>query len=437
MKKKVVCLILAIVMCLGLAMPVFAGGGEEWVVPQIWNMGPDLWEAEGWEETPTIRFSNVTSHERLGVIEGFQGRVYHHLEGGHRINALRSRYEVLDSYIAQTGNRQFNGTFFKAQANAPVVINYDSVGHVDWWGNEAGIVASNLTWAGYIVEDYELVTGYWGNIFQETTVRRIESDSFEYISGFMPADPYGERVNIGELVTFSQFATKNFGFHIVESGSITISMPGVYLFRFITFAHWENYCCSSGNMYVILEVTGEAAEYVPDGLAGASRWAWEGIDRAVNLGLVPAELQEKYTQPATRAEFAALAVALYETATGTTISGRVEFTDTDDVNVQKMAYLEVVTGLGDGRFNPTGQITREQAAVLLSRLAAAIGQPFPASAPTFADNANLSNWAVDGVGRAQAAGIMGGVGDNRFAPQDPFTREQSIVTILRMFDILD
>jgi hypothetical protein len=32
---------------------------------------------------------------------------------------------------------------------------------------------------------------------------------------------------------------------------------------------------------------------------------------------------------------------------------------------------------------------------------------------------------------------MGGVGDNRFDPQGTYTREQSIVTIIRLFDLLD
>jgi len=172
-------------------------------------------------------------------------------------------------------------------------------------------------------------------------------------------------------------------------------------------------------------------------LTGASPWAQEDVARAIAAGLVPTALQSAYTQPATRAEFAALAVALYETAIGRTIAGREYFTDTTDVNVQKMAYLGVVTGIGNNLFNPTGQITREQAAVLLSRLAAVIGQPFPTGVPTFADNASLSSWAVDGVGQAQAAGIMGGVGENRFAPHDSFTREQSIITVLRMFDTIN
>lgn len=59
----------------------------------------------------------------------------------------------------------------------------------------------------------------------------------------------------------------------------------------------------------------------------------------------------KYTQPITRAEFCALAAAAYEKMKGE-VAERVEFTDTDDINVEKMAALGIVSGVGDGRFLP-------------------------------------------------------------------------------------
>ena len=171
-------------------------------------------------------------------------------------------------------------------------------------------------------------------------------------------------------------------------------------------------------------------------LATASSWAHESINSALEHGLIPQGLQSHYTQATTRAEFAALAVALYETITGREITERAQFNDTTDVNVQKMGGLGVVNGVGGGNFAPNRTITRQEAAVMLARLAYAIGQPLPPSAPTFADNADISAWAVDGVGQMQAAGIMSGVGNNNFAPDGTYTREQSIVSMLRLFDLL-
>jgi len=168
-----------------------------------------------------------------------------------------------------------------------------------------------------------------------------------------------------------------------------------------------------------------------------SSWARTNIARAEEMGLLAPEFLSGFSRTTTRAEFTALAVALYEHYTGTTITGRERFDDTSDVNVEKAAYLGIVTGVGNNRFNPDGQLTREMAAVMLARLANVIGQPLPASAPTFADNAQLSSWARDGVGRVQAVGIMGGVGNNIFAPRNPYTIEQSIVSMMRLYDLLD
>lgn len=166
----------------------------------------------------------------------------------------------------------------------------------------------------------------------------------------------------------------------------------------------------------------------------ASAWAHEGIANAVLNGLVPPQLLCTYTANITRAEFAALAVTLYEVVAGREITGRMQFNDTNDINVQKVGYLQVAFGVDEGVFAPDCTLSREQAAVFLARLAYVIGQPLPPATPTFADNADIFPWALDSVGQVQAAGIMGSVGNNRFAPKDDYTREQSIITMLRLFD---
>jgi hypothetical protein len=167
-----------------------------------------------------------------------------------------------------------------------------------------------------------------------------------------------------------------------------------------------------------------------------SAWAREQVNAAIEAHLVPQNLQSNYTQPITRAEFAALVVALYENQRGT-IMGRVHFIDTIDVNVLKAAYIGVVLGVGDNRFAPHDTLTREQAAVMLARLADALGSPLPRQPATFVDNDAISSWAIESVGQAQASGIMGGIGNNLFSPEGAYTREQSIVTIMRLYDILD
>ncbi|MCL2574441.1 MAG: S-layer homology domain-containing protein [Defluviitaleaceae bacterium] len=101
-----------------------------------------------------------------------------------------------------------------------------------------------------------------------------------------------------------------------------------------------------------------------------------------------------------------------------------------------MGALGIVQGVGDGNFNPGGTLTREQAAVMLARLADVLGHTLPHANAAFADNSAISPWAIYAVGQMQAAEIMGGIGDNMFAPAGLYTREQSIVTILRLFETM-
>lgn len=183
-------------------------------------------------------------------------------------------------------------------------------------------------------------------------------------------------------------------------------------------------------------ITTDPKEETPVAPESPSSWAAEQVNAAIAAGLVPEALQSQYTVAATRAEFCALAVALYETAAGSEITESATFSDTTDVNVQKMAGLGVVNGIGEDKFGSENKLTREQAATMLSRLADAMGKPLTAQAPTFADNTSISSWALDAVGQMQATGVMGGVGENTFSPAADYTREQSMMTIMRLFDIV-
>ena len=184
------------------------------------------------------------------------------------------------------------------------------------------------------------------------------------------------------------------------------------------------------------------------GLDIASEWATDCITRAHELGLIPFRLFAfptftNYTLSITRSEFSALAVTLYETMTGEEIAGRMDFNDTTDINVQKLGYLGIVTGIGNGNFAPDSHLTREQAAVILMRLLSEIQDATPYFLPEldmlhlsdiFVDYALVSSWAVWPVSFIHGMGIMSGVGSDMFAPQEQYSREQAIVTMVRVFD---
>ena len=192
-----------------------------------------------------------------------------------------------------------------------------------------------------------------------------------------------------------------------------------------------------GNTFVFDIRTGEFTCNAP------SSWAKEAVEKARDLGILPEAFRSGFGRSTTRSEFAAIAIALYEHLTEP-ITGRETFTDTSDTNVEKAAYLGIVTGVGDNRFDPQSPITREQAAVMLGRLfrvlqnrsviidLPAIDLPYLPS--VFNDYYQISPWAFNTVAWTYGMGIMHSTGNQLFSPQEAYTREQSIVTIMRVFN---
>jgi len=93
----------------------------------------------------------------------------------------------------------------------------------------------------------------------------------------------------------------------------------------------------------------------------------------------------------------------------------------------------VVYGVGNGQFAPGNNITREQMAVIFFNYANFIGLELPTiSTGTFADEGQISGWALQPVSAMFEAGIISGVGNNHFNPQGQGTRAE-VATMLRNF----
>ena len=103
-------------------------------------------------------------------------------------------------------------------------------------------------------------------------------------------------------------------------------------------------------------VTAAAAAEAP------SSWAKSAVDTARNAGIVPEQVDQAYTQSITRADFCALAAAVYRTweKSGNVKSVEkttVSFSDTKDEDVLLCASLGVVNGVGNGKFAPQQKLT--------------------------------------------------------------------------------
>ena len=111
---------------------------------------------------------------------------------------------------------------------------------------------------------------------------------------------------------------------------------------------------------------------------------------------------------------------------------RAALTDTWDIDVINCYRFGIVDGVGNNKFGPNESLTREQAAKILMGAANKINLPGGESSNVWADASQISSWAHEGINYVVGAGIMNGTGNNQFDPQGMFTREQAIITVYRM-----
>ncbi|MDR6882495.1 S-layer homology domain-containing protein [Bacillus sp. 3255] len=96
-------------------------------------------------------------------------------------------------------------------------------------------------------------------------------------------------------------------------------------------------------------------------------------------------------------------------------------------DIMLMVDKKVVEGMDDDHFAPDTNVTRAQFATLLTKalnLQAVSGQnPF--------EDVTSGSWYEETVKKAYAAGLINGIADNKFAPEQNITREEMTAMLLR------
>ena len=116
-----------------------------------------------------------------------------------------------------------------------------------------------------------------------------------------------------------------------------------------------------------------------------------------------------------------------------------EFTDVKDDSWYAKAIdwafeKEYVNGTGDKTFSPDASITREQMASILSKYLTKTEAKIDTSveAKEFADAANTSAWAKDGVNYMQTTGLMAGDTNGNFMPKKTLSRAEAAAVFMRL-----
>ncbi|MDF9843305.1 MULTISPECIES: S8 family serine peptidase [unclassified Paenibacillus] len=140
----------------------------------------------------------------------------------------------------------------------------------------------------------------------------------------------------------------------------------------------------------------------------------------------------------TRAEF----TALLTRALGLRTDASVTFTDVSSTawyaqDVAAASKAGLILGIGNGKFAPTQNVTRQELAVILDRALKLTGTELKSANPsftTYTDSAKVAPYAKDSLQTLSAAGIIGSDTGSSFNPVAPATREAAAAALYQLLN---
>lgn len=175
-----------------------------------------------------------------------------------------------------------------------------------------------------------------------------------------------------------------------------------------------------------------------------SAWYHSAVDFVIEAGIMGSTSTEELTfEPNTKVSRAMVASIMYRVAgspEGVTYKGT--FTDVKagkwyTVAIEWAAQNGLVAGRGDGTYDPNGNVTRQELAVFMYKLAEYLGKDVSGAddLSRFSDAAKVPSWARTYVRWAVSAGLISGKGQTDgtvlLAPLDNATRAEFASVFMR------
>lgn len=167
----------------------------------------------------------------------------------------------------------------------------------------------------------------------------------------------------------------------------------------------------------------------------AGAWYAEAVSFVVARGLFQGDSATTFA-PNADMNRAMLVTVLYRLSGDSTPAQAAGFTDVAAGTwyADAVAWAKangIVSGVSSSQFAPAQSITREQTAAILSRYSAYKGHTLPTGSADFADRDQISDYAQQAVASMQAAGLIQGRENNRFAPKEKSTRAEVATILMR------
>lgn len=174
---------------------------------------------------------------------------------------------------------------------------------------------------------------------------------------------------------------------------------------------------------------------VPD-----THWAYTAVDYCYRSGLVGGISANQYG-PDLRIRRGDFLLMLYGSAGKPNVSSEVTFSDVSpsDYYYSAIAWAQanqLASGMGDGRFGPNTEVTREQAFTILNQALPILGitcDPAPLTTlEQFHDQASISSWAAQHAATLVAQLIIGGDTAGNLNPKSSLSRAEMAVLLYKL-----
>lgn len=172
----------------------------------------------------------------------------------------------------------------------------------------------------------------------------------------------------------------------------------------------------------------------------ANAWYLEDVLQAHELELVSG-MSEAFFQPSGTMNRAQFATLLYQVEGGEATAPPAPFEDVSQAqwyaNAINWAYASgVVHGISDTQFQPLGSVTREQAATMMVQYLENRGVTSSAQDPDFVDADQISPYAWEFLAQAQDLGLLSGYNDGTVQPGKILSRAEGVALLMNLIDCL-
>ena len=167
-----------------------------------------------------------------------------------------------------------------------------------------------------------------------------------------------------------------------------------------------------------------------------SKWAEEDVKKAIDMELVPRVNQINYKGRVTRLEVCRLIDNLLDKKNITKPeTADNPFSDTTDKSIINLYNHGIIHGKSENEFAPYDCVTREELSKILANTYYLMNPEAQSEncSHVYADQEEISSWALGYVGDLHCLNIMIGNPENEFNPRDNVTKEELLITLLRIY----